>query len=43
MKTIFILKTGKRVAVDKFMDGPPLTKGYWWWNTGHRTYSEVKL
>jgi hypothetical protein len=43
MKAIFILKTGKRVSVDRFMEGPPLTKGYWWWQTSHRTWSEVKI
>lgn len=42
MKTTFILKNGQRVIVAKFMDGPILTKGYWWWNVGHRTWSEVK-
>jgi hypothetical protein len=41
MKTIFILRTGQRVAVDRFMAGPALTRGYWWWRTGHRTWSEV--
>jgi hypothetical protein len=43
MKTIFILRTGQRVAVDRFMAGPKLTRGYWWWRTGHQTWSEVPL
>jgi len=38
----FILKTGEKVIVDRFVQGPKLSPGYWWTSVGDdKVYRET--